>query len=318
MEIQNQVYRNKKLSGFTLVELFVVIGIIGLLLALLLPAVQAARESARRMQCSNNLRQIILATHAVHNTYGSLPPLSAPCSDRGLPFCLTQDNTRYGKHSFTLFLFLLPAIEQHTVFENVRINALIGGYDVVIPTYLCPTDPSVQNGRPKATWNDANMYGASCYSANNYVFGNPPAKLTYGRNRMPESIPDGTSTTVFFAEKFATCSNTGSLSGSSGQGSVSGSHWGNANDIWRAGFNLGYLKIGVSVASYPSSPLFQYNPSFIKECETEQTQTAHPGGLGVSMGDGSTRTLAPGIDGFVWSSINDPREGNAVAIPGDL
>lgn len=305
----------KKLSGFTLVEIFVVIGTIGLALALLLPAVQNARESARRMQCLNNLRQIILATHAVHDTYGSLPPLSAPCSGPRLPFCLTQGNTRYGKHSFTIFTFLLPAIEQNVVFENVRIDAPIGGDDVVIPTYLCPSDPSVENGRTKTTWNGAILSGASCYSANNYVFGNPLAKLTYGRNRIPESIPDGTSTTIFFAEKFATCSNTGSLSGSSGPaGSITGSLWGSANDLWRAGFNLGSLKMGVSVASYPPSPPFQYNPNFINECVTEQTQTAHPGGIGVSMGDGSTRSIGPGIDGFVWSSINDPREGNVVAI----
>jgi hypothetical protein len=82
----------------------------------------------------------------------------------------------------------------------------------------------------------------------------------------------------------------------------------------RAGFNLGSLKQGLSVASYPASPTFQYNPSFIKDCYSERVQTAHPGGIVVSMGDGSLRSVGPEIDSLVWSRINDPRDGEVVTL----
>ncbi|HUG69756.1 MAG TPA: DUF1559 domain-containing protein [Pirellulaceae bacterium] len=144
-------------SGFTLVELLVVIAIIGILVALLLPAVQAAREAARRMSCSNNLKQIALAAHNFHDTYKALPPL---VSHSGGP---------------TFFFHILPYIEQQNMMDlyyggatdgsanstdirrhmgNETVTSNYGIIDAAglsqnvqgIPAYHCPTyrSPDVQ------------------------------------------------------------------------------------------------------------------------------------------------------------------------------
>jgi prepilin-type N-terminal cleavage/methylation domain-containing protein len=91
-------------SAFTLVELLVVIAIIGILVALLLPAVQAAREAARRMQCSNNVKQILLAMHNYHDTYKQ--------------FAVGEN----GWHGDVWSAYILPYIEQNTIFERITLS----------------------------------------------------------------------------------------------------------------------------------------------------------------------------------------------------
>ena len=124
---------NRRLA-FTLVELLVVIAIIGLLVALLLPAVQAARESARATQCKNNLKQIGLAIHNYHDVLGYLPPGWAADAPEG-------------KNGWGWGALILAHIEQTSLQAKVHYDLRILNpandpvRGVVVPGYICPTDP---------------------------------------------------------------------------------------------------------------------------------------------------------------------------------
>ena len=104
--------KSSKLNGFTLVELLVVIAIIGILIALLLPAVQAAREAARRMQCTNNLKQIGLAIHNFHDSQGGLPPA---CIGVGTD-STKADAERWNR--LTMWPLIYPYVEQTALYEQ--------------------------------------------------------------------------------------------------------------------------------------------------------------------------------------------------------
>lgn len=128
-------------GGFTLVELLVVIAIIGVMVGLLLPAVQAAREAARRMQCKNNLKQMSLAIHNYESSYGSFPP-SASIRMIGA----INTNASWSIHGR-----ILPFIEQVALANQVDLSlawddqAVISG--LKIPVYACPSDPSADTPR---------------------------------------------------------------------------------------------------------------------------------------------------------------------------
>jgi prepilin-type N-terminal cleavage/methylation domain-containing protein len=147
-------------SGFTLVELLVVIAIIGILVALLLPAIQAAREASRRSQCSNNLKQLGLALQGHHDAFKRMPPGSA---DDRLPFGNDPNypNSTWGGSSW--LVYVLPYLEQTTLFNqwqffggsghgNTNNGALLT--DAMISGYRCPSSPLpllAQNNPPGST-----------------------------------------------------------------------------------------------------------------------------------------------------------------------
>jgi len=302
--------------GFTLVESLFVLAIAGLVVSLLLPAIQSMRETSRMLDCRNRTRQLILASQMAHDAYGCLPPLSAKCSDSLLAGCLTPAVTRYGSHNYTFLVFLLPYMEQSALFDRLSPDSLtkIYAYEAV-PAFVCPSDGSVSDGKFYSVSRQGLSHGVSCYAGNNYVFGDPGKQSPVGASRLPVSIPDGLSNTLFIAEKYGTCSNTGSSLTSSGPaGAVSGSLWGIANDIWRPGFNLGEKKQGKSLQSYPPAKMFQYRPQFLTECIGELLQTSHLQGIVAAFGDGSVRAISPNIDKITWAKLNDPRDGEVLPL----
>ena len=174
--------------GFTLVELLVVIAIIGILVALLLPAVQAAREAARRMQCGNNLKQLGLALHNYHDTYKTFPPNGMQVGATPLNNTTWTDASKGSE-----LVKLLPFLEQQPLYDtipfggyngpnpagnpnNAEYNAFAGvsigtrptgigngnvwTWQVPVPGFLCPS----YSGMDRWQWSDPNNRALSCYA----------------------------------------------------------------------------------------------------------------------------------------------------------
>jgi prepilin-type N-terminal cleavage/methylation domain-containing protein/prepilin-type processing-associated H-X9-DG protein len=177
---------NQNRPGFTLIELLVVIAIIAVLIGLLLPAVQKVRESASRMTCQNNLKQLALAVHTFHDARGTFPP------DTVITYDPTAPNWSWLAH-------ILPMIEQGNLYQAAKIegsppNAIdqsLPQIATVVKTFLCPSDPDASSGPVSHASNfDMNdpvlgplTYAVSCYKANigsNWGGGPPNTPLWWG------------------------------------------------------------------------------------------------------------------------------------------
>jgi prepilin-type N-terminal cleavage/methylation domain-containing protein len=202
--------------GFTLIELLVVIAIIGILIALLVPAVQKIREAAARTQCTNNLKQIALACHSYESVHKQLPP------------GWTHDTTPWPRRqSDSMWFHILPYIEQqplHTQGTPANPEIATDGYifkmaveelaPMVVPLYLCPADATHSQHVTGPINTAEHGYGpvftlppkrvSLRYSTGSYV-GNVMVLDPSGSKSLATAMPDGSSNTAMIGHRLEKC-----------------------------------------------------------------------------------------------------------------
>ncbi len=260
--------------AFTLIELLVVVAIVGMLLALLLPAVQAARESARAAQCQNNLKQLGIGLQNYHDTYKTFPrggwPVTASCLSWGAA--------------------ILPRIEEQALFDRLNRSlpytdpSNVAAGQTVLPVFICPTShrDSLYRSSPDLPSTSTIQYARSDYGGLNGERGlrsptatNNPERgvMILASNISLKMITDGSSQTVMLGE--------------APEGESS---------IW------------ISVRNYfdqsaPINTLATYAPQFVFYDYGQEINSYHPGGAFTLFADGSVHFLAETLDGQTLAAL---------------
>ena len=274
----------KSKRAFTLVELLVVIAIIGILVGLLLPAVQAAREAARRMQCSNNLKQLGLAVHLYHDAHKVFPPQMLNVS--------TNNDRRWGWGSC-----LLPFVEQTALYNILRpdggrqipvATTLFGGVPLLqtpVPVHVCPSDsggPTNQFHPSVSASSNANNW----YSKSNYVCNQQIMRYRAGFGGACFSIKDatdGTTNTLMLAERRLNISSQQRYPGSIVWGTAQGT--GDSANTFHAAHPIN-----------TRSTCNDYDADGNDPTRTRfAVSSAHVGGAQFAMADGSVRFISQNI-----------------------
>ena len=278
--------------GFTLIELLVVIAIISVLIALLLPAVQSAREAARRVQCVNNLKQVGLALHNYHDTLGAFPMSYAARSK----FLDGQTDTAPGWSWATM---ILPQLEQRPIYNAVNFVLAVenpANSTVILTSmsvYVCPSDittgpfpvsdPTAQVLTTMTPASYAACVGNdltdSATGLNNDGLGNGVMFRNSGIGMG--AITDGTSQTILVGERA----------------------WANVNSVWAGVITNGVVRRGTSnrcpltgALFYPAATLVQahghlLNTDTDEDGGLDDYSSLHPGGANFVFGDGSVRFI---------------------------
>lgn len=336
-------------NAFTLVEMLIVIAIIGILVALLLPAVQAAREAARRASCSNNVKQICLALHNYHETFGAFPagayieirpayrtfaPGSRWMDDfPRIPFCVPllaymEYQTLYNQLDFKGILD--PSTHQFRswlfFYGGGGPSAPHAGNSAVmkhsIATYLCPSD-GLTSGTKCPT--PANFPNSPPISVANYggfsgetIDDEPYGKAVFGVNRYTTigQIRDGSSHTLMIGEHL-----TGTPQ--DGRGLFWSSGATHSSVYYRLTPNSSSPDVSMPTRNFcdpadPDSnnlalnlPCALGNPA-VSYGHTSAARSRHVGGVIVGLADGSVHFITDEIDATLWTNLGHRADGNVV------
>jgi prepilin-type N-terminal cleavage/methylation domain-containing protein len=294
-------------SGFTLVELLVVVAIIGVLVALLLPAVQAAREAARRASCTNNLKQIGLAIANYQLVHKQFPPSSSDALANALDFSI--DEPAETRHSWASFI--LPFIEMSDLADTIdrkahalaRVN--LPAAAALVPVYRCPSYTGPQYGEADRY----RMLGTECAIGNYLALGGSTVGNLWGVDLLPDGViipagevtpkdvTDGLSHTVFIVE-----SREESLA------------------VWADGFTAAtcalvfnaqrHPRYAEDIASLNYAPYFNYDPMV-----RFGPSSMHVGGAYHLFGDGSVQFIKDDVTPALYVALTT-REGAELGIDG--
>ncbi|MFO7901531.1 MAG: DUF1559 domain-containing protein [Planctomycetota bacterium] len=314
---RNGGLRGRGRLGFTLVELLVVIAIIGILVALLLPAVQAARESARRTQCINNLKQIGLAFHNYHDTHKCFPPSYVIQPGGGGVHGEPDAATRDAGPGWAWGTLLLPFLEQAPLHDTIDFRlpcwdpANQAATETQLSGFLCPSATGSSGPMPVKDGAGGTLatFGRSCYVVN--AGQNEPWLLTVDsyegiadgplyRNsptRMAD-VTDGLSSTVFVGEHHPV------LSDKTWVGVVPG-----AIVCPKPRFAFGDCEPAGILVNCHSGPCSYADPPVIHPPNSPvaapcQMYAEHPGGCNVLLGDGSVRFVSETINQLTWAALS--------------
>jgi len=302
--------RAARRAGFTLVELLVVIAIIGILVSLLLPAVQAAREAARRMECSNNLKQIGLAMHNYHDTYKQFP------KERIRVWAGWNGPWDYAKGWHTQ---ILPFIEQQPLADSY-IDEL-SWWDpenadevaTVIDTYICPSSPGTPLFIEETTSANGQNFNFRA-AATDYGYGrgwwDPGNPLPNGQDwefvfltaedntNRARDVTDGLSNTIMIGEHAGRPHHW-----INGVKQPNPAPWNNHRGFWAGGNSF-----WVSVTS--SDGLISGVGSCFINCNSaEHYYGFHPGGAQFVFADGHVQFLAETINGRTLTRLTQENDG---------